>query len=239
MDYPDNMKKLLAASLIIITSCISITNPVSSRHLATVKQVSDTSRLQFVSVHDVIAISSVEDIVKAVQQAKTQGLKISMSGSRHSQGGQTFASGNLILDMRGFNKILKVDKEKKIVTVQSGAIWDDIQKAINPKGLAIQVMQASPVFTVGGSISANAHGRDPNFGTLIESVENLRLLKSTGEIVNLSRKENQELFSLVFGGLGLFGVILEVDLRLTDNVALVKETKSLNVKNQTLLSLIH
>lgn len=197
------------------------------------KKFGDTSRLQTVSVHDVVSVSSVEEIVKALEFAKSKGLKISMSGSRHSQGGQTFAPGNLILDMKGFNKILKFDKNKKIITVQSGAIWDDVQKAINPSGLAIQVMQASPIFTVGGSISANAHGRDSNYGPLIESVESLRLLKANGEIVNLSRNENAELFSLVFSGLGLFGVILDVDLRLTDNVAYTKETKSVNIRDYT------
>jgi len=44
--------------------------------------------------------------------------------------------------------------------VESGIIWDKIQEAINPLGLALKAMQSDNIFTVAGSLAANAHGRD-------------------------------------------------------------------------------
>ena len=44
-----------------------------------------------------------------------------------------------------------------------------------------------------------------------------RIVTPSGETLRCSRQDNAELFSLVLGGYGLFGVILEVDLRITDN----------------------
>jgi len=45
-------------------------------------------------------------------------------------------------------------------------------------------------------------------------------MNQSGEILNCSREENPELFKLVIGGYGLFGIILDVKLKVADNVAL-------------------
>jgi len=42
-------------------------------------------------------------------------------------------------------------------------------------------------------------------------------MKADGAVVRCSRTENPELFSLALGGYGLFGIILEVDLRVVPN----------------------
>lgn len=78
-------------------------------------------------------------------------------------------------------------------------------------------MQSSYVFTIGGTLSANAHGRDLDSSSVVETIKSFRLLNANGEILNVSRIENSELFKLVIGGYGLFGVILDVDIELTDN----------------------
>jgi decaprenylphospho-beta-D-ribofuranose 2-oxidase len=79
-------------------------------------------------------------------------------------------------------------------------------------------MQASNIFTVGGSLGPNIHGNDPNYGAIIETVRSFRLMQANGEVIKVSRSENAELFSLVIGGYGLFGVIIDVDLEFTDDV---------------------
>src|SRR6202049_2431415 len=76
----------------------------------------------------------------------------------------------------------------------------------------------------------NAHGRDPRYGTIIQTVRGFRLMKADGSIVQVSRAENPELFSLAIGGYGLFGVILDVDLELTDDDVYQKEHVALGYK---------
>jgi FAD/FMN-containing dehydrogenase len=78
-------------------------------------------------------------------------------------------------------------------------------------------MQSDNSFTVGGSLSSNAHGRDLHTSTLIQSVLSLRVMLADGSIVLASRTENSELFGLIIGGYGLFAVILEIELALTEN----------------------
>ena len=85
-------------------------------------------------------------------------------------------------------------------------------------------MQSSNIFTVGGSMSSNIHGRDPNNSLIVNTIQNFRLLMSSGEILNVSRNQNPDLFGLAIGGYGLFGIIIDVTIQLTDNPVLRKES---------------
>jgi hypothetical protein len=175
----------------------------------------DVGRLAPARVERVDEVREIEQLRAVLRDARERGLKVSISGSRHSQGGHTYHAGGVVLDMRGFNRIRAVDPVAKTITVESGATWDEVQRAIAPRGLALKVMQSSNIFTVGGTLSANAHGRDVDVMQVVEVVERFRLLLADGSVVEVSRKENPELFSLVIGGYGLYGVILDVTLRVT------------------------
>ncbi|TFB24049.1 FAD-binding oxidoreductase [Filobacillus milosensis] len=193
--------------------------------------IHDVSRLFPDRVYEIVEGEEEAALVEAVKAAKENNLKISIGGARHSQGGHAFYQDSVFLDMSNYNKILKLDEKEKTIKVQSGVTWEQIQDYINPHGLAIKVMQSSNVFTVGGSLSSNVHGRDPQYGPLIETVKSFRLLKADGNVINVSRNENEELFELVIGGYGLFGVILDVTLELTDNEIYVSQTEKINYKD--------
>jgi FAD/FMN-containing dehydrogenase len=175
----------------------------------------DVARIAPQRVKRMDEIRGVEQLQAILRDAREHGLKVSIAGSRHSQGGHTYHAGGVVLNMRGFNRILAVDPVGLTVTVESGATWDEVQRAIAPQGLALKVMQSSNIFTVGGTLSANAHGRDIDVMQVVEVVDRFRLLLADGRVVVVSRKENPELFGLVIGGYGLYGVILDVTLRVT------------------------
>jgi decaprenylphospho-beta-D-ribofuranose 2-oxidase len=85
--------------------------------------------------------------------------------------------------------------------------------------LAVLSILGPNIFTVGGSMGVNAHGWDMHHGPVGASVEWFGILLADGSVSCCSREENAELFHLVLGGYGLFGVILDVGLRVTDNSA--------------------
>jgi decaprenylphospho-beta-D-ribofuranose 2-oxidase len=192
------------------------------------KVVSDVGGLMPTKIEKVTKGQEEDKIIKTVNNAVDKDLKISIAGKMHSQGGHTYYPGSVVLDMTGYNKVLDMNVEKKTVRVQSGATWEDVQEAANPHGLAVKVMQSQNIFTVGGSLSVNVHGRDIRHGSLIETVNSFRLLKHDGEVINVSRTENEEYFPLVIGGYGLFGVILDVDLQLTDDELYTMKTTKLS-----------
>lgn len=177
----------------------------------------DLAHIESAVVHEVVRPRKVEQLVALLQDARQKGRKVAISGSRHSQGGHIVYDDALVIDMRDFDQVLAFDPQRKIIRVEAGATWDDVQRYAAPRGLAVKVMQSSNIFTVGGSMSANAHGRDLDKTSVVETVRSLRLLTADGTIVEASRDRNAELFRLVIGGYGMFGVILDAELELTDD----------------------
>src|SRR6266516_665450 len=178
----------------------------------------DVARLLPTHVMRIDRAQRIEQLQSILREANAKGWKVSIAGSRHSQGGHTYYDGAVVLDMKRFNEVTNLDQKNKTITVEAGATWDDVQRYINPYRLAVKVMQSSFVFTVGGTMSANAHGRDLDKTSFVETVASFHLMLPDGKIVNVSRTDNPELFKLVIGGYGMFGIILDATLQLTDDV---------------------
>jgi FAD/FMN-containing dehydrogenase len=177
--------------------------------------VNDASCLSRTAVAGIVAPRSEKEVQQALAYAKATGLSISPAGVRHSMGGHAFRRGGVVLDMRHMNSI-RLDPEKSTVVVGAGATWHDIQNAIHPR-FAVMAMQSTDIFTVGGSISVNAHGMDHQAGAVRNSIRSLRVLLADGRIETVSREQNPELLDLIVGGYGLFGIILSAELEVVPN----------------------
>ncbi len=190
--------------------------------------INDASCLDKTSVHGIVDVKSEEDIKKALLYAKQEGLKVSVAAVKHSMGGQAFSRNGVILNMLNFNAV-SLNESEKTVTVQAGATWHQIQNKIHPK-YAIKAMQSTDIFSVGGSISVNAHGMDHQVGSIAKTIRSIRIMHPDGTIEKISSSENPKLFNLVIGGYGLFGVILDAELAVTDNVIYDYKHKVLDYK---------
>ena len=149
-------------------------------------------------------------------RAREQGLRVSIAGARHSMGGQTIAPGGIEINMLPYCR-MELDESRNLLHVRAGAKWSEIVPFLDQHGRSPAVMQSNNSFSVGGSISVNCHGWQHNSPPIAATVESLRLMTADGHIVRCSRKENAELFSLVLGGYGLFGVVLDAELRVVPN----------------------
>jgi FAD/FMN-containing dehydrogenase len=184
----------------------------------------DASQLNLTKVDTIIQVpndkTEIENQLKDIlKYAKENNLKISIAGARHSMGGHTIYPNGIVLNMLSY-KQMKLDSTNNILTIGSGALWEDALKYLDKYGKSISIMQAFSSFSIGGSISVNGRGWQKNLPPISASVISFNLLTQNGEIINCSRQENQELFNLVIGGYGLFGVILDIKLKVVDNIAL-------------------
>ena len=181
-------------------------------------RIDDVSRLNATAIRH---WHRFDDIAAASQRASALlagNAKLAICGIRHSQGGQPFCAGGDVLDISRCRKIVALDPAKRTIRVAAGTRWSDVQAAADPHGLAVAVMQSSNIFTVGGSVSVNVHGRDPRFAPIIDTVRSLTLLTPAGKRLRCGPAENPDLFRHVVGGYGLFGLIEEVELALVPNV---------------------
>jgi len=166
-------------------------------------------------VSRIVRVTSAADVRSALQYARTHGKKVALGGSRHSMDGHTIADDALYLDMTGLTGI-REDKANGTVIVQAGVTWKRLQRYLDKKR-AVHVMQSDNVFTIGGSVSVNAHGWQSGEPPLVTDVQSLKIILADGSERTLSRRQNRELFSAVIGGYGAFGVITEVEIKVVRN----------------------
>ena len=188
--------------------------------------VNDISRLNPVRVAEVLTPTTTQEIVQAVSNHPGP---ISIGGARHSMGGQIAAEGSLHIDMRRLNRILEFDARARTIRVQAGTRWRQIQEHVDPSGLAVANMQSYASFTVGGSLSVNAHGRYVGAGPLISSVRSLEIVLADGSRIEASPSRNTDVFYGAIGGYGGLGVITEVTLGLADNVRVERRQRTVRI----------
>lgn len=197
---------------------------MTTMHFQTCERISDIIRSYgklYASRAEKFFPKTVEEVSEIVKLAKEQKRKISIRGAGYAQGKQTIppADHDICLDLAHFKKI-EIDVKNKQATVGAGVRWKELQDQADKHGLAILVQQASNVFSIGGSVGgANCHGWDHRWGSVGNTVLSMQVVKPNGQIVIV--KPEDELFKLVVGGYGLFGVITEVTLQLTENSSLL------------------
>lgn len=161
-------------------------------------------------------------LVAILGNARREKLKISIAGGRHAMGGQQFARGSTHIDMTGLDRVLNTDPTRGLLHIEAGADWPKIIAASHSMadatggGWGIRQKQTGvDAVTLGGSISANAHGRGLWMQPLGDDIEDLTLVDARNDVHVCSRTQNRELFSLVIGGYGMFGAIYSATLRLS------------------------
>ncbi len=178
--------------------------------------INDASCLNRTPVYAIVEIRSEEALRAALTLARENSLKVTPAGERHSMGGHSFSRGGLVLDMRGLDAI-RVDRDAMTMTVGSGATWKKVQAVLDPMGLAVKAMQSINIFTVGGTLSVNAHGVAHDPGQIAPTVRSLRIMLTSGEVLTASPTQNAELFGAVLGGYGLVGIIVDATLDIVPN----------------------
>ena len=180
----------------------------------------DASWLASAQPREVISVTADKDaaerqIAELVRRAAKEKRVVSIAGASHSMGGHTLMAGGVALDLRAFRHMTLADDGT--LTVGAGARWCDVIPFLDELGRSVAVMQSNNDFSVGGSLSVNCHGWQHDAPPIASTVQALRVVTATGDVVRCSRAERPELFSHVLGGYGLFGVILEAELMTVPN----------------------
>src|SRR5437773_3266823 len=179
------------------------------------------SQLNRTRVRELLRPRTRDELAEIVRSASRKGLPISVSGCRHSMGGQQFATDSICIDTRALDRVISFDQERGLIETEAGIKWpklirtylDARRDSANQWGIA-QKQTGADTFTLGGSLSSNVHGRGLAMKPLISNIESFTMVNAAGKSVRCPRDENGELFRLAIGGYGLFGLISSVTLRL-------------------------
>jgi FAD/FMN-containing dehydrogenase len=204
----------------VIALCLSLVKNACEEKLRVV--LNDIhSELNASEAVELVSADSLQVVRDSMAKAYGLGIPLATAGGRCAMGGQQFCNGGLVLDTRKLDRVLRLDLEHGLVEVEAGIQWpalidylESAQACMGTPWAIAQKQTGADRISIGGTISANAHGRGLSMRPFISDVESLRVVNARGEIVDCDRTHNAELFSLVAGGYGLFGCIYSATLRL-------------------------
>jgi FAD/FMN-containing dehydrogenase len=179
------------------------------------------SQLNPTFVRRVNTPASLDELQKVIERAHREHRPVCVAGGRHAGGGQQFATDAELIDARGLRRVLLFDPDTGTIEVEAGIQWPqlldflhDAQRGQPQAWTIAQKQTGTDRLTLGGSLSANAHGRGLCMPPLVSNIESFVLVDACGHRVVCSRAENSRLFRLAIGGYGLLGFIYSVKLRL-------------------------
>ncbi len=149
----------------------------------------------------------------SLQQLLAQRTQYIARGNGRSYGDSSLNE-NLIY-VRPYDCFLSFDKQKGAISVQAGVLLAEILEVIVPEGWFLPVTPGTKYVTVGGAIASDVHGKNHHIeNSFCRYVAELTMMLASGEVVQCSRGENEELFRATCGGMGLTGIILTAKLNL-------------------------
>ncbi|HEY5806595.1 MAG TPA: FAD-binding oxidoreductase [Povalibacter sp.] len=185
-------------------------------------QCNDThSHLNPTQVLGRIVPRNADEVAVAIRRIAARGEFVSVCGARHAMGGQQFAHHGWLLDMRSMDAVLGLDRERGLMHVQAGILWPDlirhyiVEQRHDRDAWGIRQKQTgADRLSIGGAVAANIHGRGLNLAPFVDDLEALEVVLADGSLVRCDRNARADLFRLVVGGYGLFGVVTSAWIRL-------------------------
>ena len=157
----------------------------------------------------------IDDCYELLQKSIEHSYKICCRGGGYTYGDMILNDKQIILDTKLMNNIINWDSGEGQIIVEPGVTFASVLSISMLDNWVLSSIPGGMDVTIGGAISNNVHGKDAwkngNFG---DHVVSIKILLSSGDLIEVSRKKNVELFFAVIGGMGLMGIIIEATLQL-------------------------
>ncbi len=158
----------------------------------------------------VVDIHSKEDILTALKNSRNPS-PVRAVGSNHSTARCGVADGGTLLRMK-MDRILEIESDK--VTVEAGALYIDIAKELEKRGLQFHVNTEIGSLSAGSAACAGT--KDSSFageyGQVGSYVTRLKMVLPSGDVLEVG-EDQPELLRKVRSSYGLFGIVYEVTFR--------------------------
>ncbi|MBS0383347.1 MAG: FAD-binding oxidoreductase [Proteobacteria bacterium] len=154
-----------------------------------------------------------EDVAAAVKFAAREHMPMTVRGGGHNVAGLAVRDDALMLDLGAMNRV-DVDARSRIVRVEGGALWRDVDAATQPQGLATTGGFVSTTGVGGYTLGGGVGWLMRNAGLAIDNLLEADIVLADGRTVTASDKQHADLFwGLRGGGAGL-GVVTRFTFRL-------------------------
>jgi glycolate oxidase len=170
----------------------------------------------------VVRVTSTRQVAEIFKLANRERIPITPRGAGYGlSGGAVATQGGIVLSLEKMNRILEIDRDNLMVTVEPGVITGDLHRAVEDEGLFYPPDPASlDSCTIGGNIAEGAGGpRAVKYGTTKDYVSGMEVVLPSGDIVQLGGKlvkdvTGYNLAQLLVGSEGTLAVATKITLQL-------------------------
>jgi len=167
-------------------------------------------------------VSNTTQVSQILALANRRGFPVIPRGAGTSlTGGAVPAAGGVVLDLCRMNRILDIRIPDRLVVVQPGVVYADLEKVLTPLGFFFPPDPASgKVCTIGGNAATNAGGiRGAKYGVTRDYVLGLEVVLPDGRVLRtgsacIKSASGYDLTRLFVGSEGTLGVITEITLKI-------------------------
>ncbi|MEE2934740.1 MAG: FAD-linked oxidase C-terminal domain-containing protein [Planctomycetota bacterium] len=169
----------------------------------------------------VVIPESAEEVIETVRWCHEHAIPFVARGSGTSlSGGSLPVADGIVIALNRLNRILKIDPVERIAVVEPGVVNQHVSNAAAPEGLYYAPDPSSQsICTIGGNLAFNSGGAHClKYGMTSNHVIGCKVVLATGEVVTLGSESLEtvgpDFTGLFVGSEGLFGVAIEITLRL-------------------------
>ncbi|HEX4519644.1 MAG TPA: FAD-binding protein [Gaiellaceae bacterium] len=161
----------------------------------------------------VALIGSVEDVVKVVDFARENGLRVAPQGTGHGASALAELNDTILVKMSRLRGV-EIDAGARRARIEAGALWEDVVEPAAEQGFVVLHGSSPDVgvvgYTLGGGMGWLARSR----GLAANSVTAVELVTADGNFARIDDESEPDLFWAVRGGGGSFGVVTALELEL-------------------------
>jgi len=159
---------------------------------------------------------SAEELIAVTKLANEYKWPLIPRGSGTSGfGGALPTRGGIVLDLIRMNKIIGLDSDNLLVTVEPGVVWGDLQNYLQARGYSLRLYPSSaPSASVAGWVAQGGSGYGSyEFGFCGENIESVDVVLPDGALKTFSKDELKFVYALC----GITGIIVRVTVKVKEN----------------------
>ena len=151
--------------------------------------------------------------VAEVQAIVRQATKVKGIGSRHCFNDIADTTGDLLWLGR-LDVPVRIDPVRRTAKIPAGLTYETLCPQLHAAGFALPNLASLKHITVVGAVATATHGSGNALGNLATAVAGLEFVNAAGELVELTRERDGDLFRGAVVNLGALGVVTSLTLDL-------------------------
>jgi hypothetical protein len=161
----------------------------------------------------IVGCGGVADVLRAIRFAREHGLIVAVRGGAHNAAGFATCDGGMVIDLSSMRGV-RIDVERRLVRVEGGATWGDVDRETQAFGLAAVGGIVSTTGVGGLSLGGGQGWFRRTFGMTCDNLVSADVVTADGRLLSVSETVHPDLFWALKGGGGNFGIVTSFEFRL-------------------------